>query len=203
MLDQDNTDLRDQVDEFEERIRVAEDRARRAEVFAQESSADLSKEKDIALQLEKEKVGLEKTIKELNVRIMDLEATALQRDVGHVKRLEARVEELSSQLDNETKEKLEISKNARKTDRVIRELQFQLGEKDKQKMRFDEETDKMDQKIKRMKAQIDELETSESNLQLAKRRAEREANEYRDRALRFEKECEKLKIRVERSTAAF
>jgi chromosome segregation ATPase len=51
-------------------------------------------------------------------------------------------------------------------------------------------------KIKKMKAQIEELELSESNLQIAKRRIEREANEQRERASRFEKENEKLKARI-------
>jgi len=37
---------------------------------------------------------------------------------------------------------------------------------------------------------------AENNLQLAKRRAEREASEYRERSLRFEKEVEKLKARI-------
>ncbi|KAI8820371.1 myosin tail [Fimicolochytrium jonesii] len=183
--------------------RSADDRVRRAESLAQEATADLAKERDNALALEKEKLGLERTIKELNSRVLDLEATALSRDAGSSRRLEARVEELSTQLDNETKEKLEIQKNARKTDRVIRELQFQLGERDKQKQRYEEETDKWEQKLKRMKSQLEELETSESNLQLSKRRAEREANEYRDRALRFEKENEKLKMRIDRAASAF
>ena len=36
-------------------------------------------------------------------------------------------------------------------------------------------------------------------LQLAKRRAEREAVDFREKSVKFEKECEKLKSRMDRS----
>ena len=66
----------------------------------------------------------------------------------------------------------------------MREFQFQMGERDKFKLRHDEDMEKLEQKINRMKQQIIELENSEGSLQLAKRRAERESMEYKDKSLR-------------------
>ncbi|KAJ3109200.1 hypothetical protein HDU97_008599 [Phlyctochytrium planicorne] len=183
-LDQKTTELRDSLEDYQDQAKVAREKLRRAEQTATDASAELAKEKVLALDLEKSKIALEKQVKELNSRILDLESVVLQSSNGASKRLEARIEELQNQLDSETREKVEIQKTARKTERIIRELQFQVGEKDKQRQRQDEEMEKLDQKLKRMKTQIEELETSESNLQLSKRRAERESTEYRERALR-------------------
>ncbi|KAI8800145.1 myosin tail [Cladochytrium replicatum] len=197
-LDQQTTELRDLLDEYQETARVAGEKLRRAEQQAAEAQNELFKEKNLTIETERAKNGLEKQVKELNARIVDLESNALADNKGATRRLESRLEELSSQIEAEIKEKNEAVKNARKAERLIRELQFQLQERDKQKSRFDEETEKMEQRLKRMKTQIEEMESSESNLQLAKRRAEREAGELKERATRFEKECEKLKQRLER-----
>ncbi|KAL2914326.1 class II myosin [Polyrhizophydium stewartii] len=197
-LDQQTSELRDMLEEFQEKARTAEERARRAETHTQSLQVDLTKERDLNIELEKAKLALEKTVKEVNSRIFDLETMALSRDSTTAKRLDARVDELMAQLEAEQREKSEAVKAARKSERVIRELQFQLGERDKQKARFDEEQEKLEQKIKKMRAQIEELETSESSLQLAKRRAEREAMDFRERAAKFEKEVEKLKGRMDR-----
>ena len=90
----------------------------------------------------------------------------------------------------------------RRQERQLRELQFQLSERDKGRLKADEDMDKMEAKMKKMKAQLEELETSESQLLLSNRRAEREANDYKDRAVRFEKEVEKLKVRMDRSVSS-
>ncbi len=108
----------------------------------------------------------------------------LSRDTNTARRLESRLEELSSQLEIEVKLKNEAIKESRKTDRLIREMQFQLSDKDKLKLRFEEEFEKQEAKYKKLKSQMDELELSENNLQLAKRKAEREVSEYKERAFK-------------------
>ncbi|KAJ3051404.1 hypothetical protein HK097_007621 [Rhizophlyctis rosea] len=193
MLEDESSHLRDEIDNYQEQIRAANDRAKRAEQLYGDQQTELHKTRDTLLIHEKEKVTLEKQIKELNVRIVDLESSALSRDAASTKRLEGRMEELAAQLDAETREKNEAIKNVRKAERVVRDLQFQLQERDKAKGRFEEEMEKMEGRLKRMKGQVEDLESSESELQLAKRKLEREVAEYKERAYRLEKENEKLK----------
>lgn len=99
---------------------------------------------------------LEKQINELNVRIVDLEAKLMTSPRG-VKRLESRLEELTIQLDNETREKNETLRISRKNDRTIRELQYQLAERDKAKARYEAEISKHEQKIAKMRESIEAL----------------------------------------------
>jgi len=48
---------------------------------------------------------------------------------------------------------------------------------------------------------MDSLQTGESNLQSAKRRAEREAVDYKQKALNLEREVERLRNRLDRPTS--
>ena len=113
-----------------------------------------------------------------------MEASVFNDRSGASKRLEGRLDDLAQQLDEAMREKAELAKEARKNDRSLKDLQFQLSEKDKAKARNDEELDKLNDKVKKQKIQIDELESSEANLSLAKRRAEREYAEQKERCLR-------------------
>ncbi|KAJ3333752.1 hypothetical protein HDU76_004248 [Blyttiomyces sp. JEL0837] len=197
-LDQQAGELRETLEDYQDQARIATEKLRRTEQINQDIQLELDREKETNVDLQKSKVSLERQVKELNSRILDLEAVAMQGGNSGNKRLETRLDELAAQLDSEINEKGELQKNTRKMDRTLRELQLQLSDKDKAVKRYEEEMEKVDQKVKRMKQQIEELETSESNCQLAKRRAERECSEFRERSLRFEKEVEKLKLRLER-----
>ncbi|KAJ3295285.1 hypothetical protein HDU79_009472 [Rhizoclosmatium sp. JEL0117] len=192
-LDQKAVTLRDNLDELQDQANLAAEKLRRAEQQLVDSATDLSKERETSIELERSKVLLEKQVKELNSRVFELEAACLTSSAGSTKRLEARINELMGQLEFEMTEKSELQKNARKIERTLREMQFQVSEKDKLKQRYEEDVEKLDQKLKKLKNTIDELETSESNAQLAKRKAEREAADYRERALRLEKEVEKVR----------
>ncbi|KAI8612960.1 myosin tail, partial [Chytriomyces sp. MP71] len=154
---------------------------------------DLSKEREAVIDLERSKTMLEKQCKELTSRMFDLEAAVLTSSTGTTKRLESRITELMTQLEAETSEKSELQKNLRKNERTMREMQFQVSEKDKMKQRYEDDLEKLDQKLKKMKLQLEEMEALESTAQLAKRKAERESAEFRERSMRLEKEVEKVK----------
>ncbi|KAJ3104333.1 hypothetical protein HK100_004074 [Physocladia obscura] len=193
-LDQKAIALRDTLDELQDNQNISTEKLRRAEQQLVDSANDLSKEKENAIETERAKNMLEKHVKELSSRVFELEAAvALSSSLGSTRRLETRVSELMTQLDTEMSEKSDIQKNLRKLERTVREMQFTIGERDKAKLRYEDDIDKLDQKLKKMKIAMDELETSESNAQLAKRKAEREAAEYRERSIRLEKEMDKIR----------
>lgn len=194
-LDATAGNLRESLESAQRELLDSDDRVRKAESHAHEIRSELTKEKSLNIELEKAKVALEKSLKELNGRVFELEGLQINRDTNTTRRLENRVEELNAQLENEMKAKSDSLKECRKLERSVRELQFQVTEKDKIRSKFEDESEKQDQKYKKLKSQLDELELSENNLQLAKRKAEREASEFRERALKYEKEVDTLRKR--------
>ncbi|ORY83364.1 hypothetical protein LY90DRAFT_396271 [Neocallimastix californiae] len=189
-------ELQSKLDEQQDEYNTTIEELRKKSSEQDGIHSELEKEKQIALELERSKIALEKQVKELNSRITELETCALNDNSRNISRIQARLDDVSQQLETESKEKMQLLQNARKTERTIRDLQNQLQEKEKYKAKYEEDMERNEGKIKKMKAQIEELELSESNLQIAKRRIEREANEQRERASRFEKENEKLKARI-------
>ncbi|KZT39895.1 hypothetical protein SISSUDRAFT_984152, partial [Sistotremastrum suecicum HHB10207 ss-3] len=131
---------------------------------------------------------LEKQLKELKVQIVDLETRSYAAQPRPVtsRRLESRIEELTNKLNDEAREKTESQRMTRSADKSIRDAKTQLMESERQRLRLQEEIQSCENKIVNMRKVMDEMQTMESNLQLEKRRAERDAAEYKQRALRYD-----------------
>lgn len=67
---------------------------------------------------------------------------------------------------------------------MVRDLQHQLLERDKLKARQEDEAAKGEQRFKALRQRVEDLVLSENNLTLAKRKAERESIESKERAVR-------------------
>jgi myosin heavy chain 9/10/11/14 len=147
--------------------------------------------------------SLDKQIKELNLRIVDLETKTLSfnssRPSNVNKRLESRIEELQSQLGRAAKGSLGL----KTADKGAREAAMQLQESERQRSRLEEEVKSYEDRIETMRKSMDEMvgnilevrifcltlsmqQSTEAELQLTKRRAEREAGDYRQKALKYE-----------------
>ncbi|KAJ3200564.1 hypothetical protein HDU82_008794, partial [Entophlyctis luteolus] len=195
-LDQKAIALRDSLEELQDTANISTEKLRRTEQMLVDSAADLSKERETVIETERARTQLEKQVKELNTRVFELESLAVSAATGTTRRLEARVSELMTQLEAEMAEKSDLQKTVRKLERSAREMQFNISEKEKQKLRVEDDMEKLEQKLKKMKAAMEELEASENSAQMAKRKAEREAAEYRDRSLRLERDAEKARKTV-------
>lgn len=100
--------------------------------------------------------NLEKQIKELNVRVVDLETRSLNspRPATTSRRLESRIEELTKQLSQSSKDSSRVHRTA---DKSARDAKFQLAEIDRQKERLEEEVKAYEAKVVSMRQAMDEL----------------------------------------------
>lgn len=109
---------------------------------------------------------LEKQVKELNLRIVDLETKSYSRiqpstssSAATVRRLESRVEELTSQLSQATRERhtASVSQN--------RDATFKLAETERQKVRLEEEVRSYEEKITNMRKLVNDMVSRSSVLE--------------------------------------
>ncbi|KAI0338330.1 hypothetical protein BDW22DRAFT_704784 [Trametopsis cervina] len=193
-------DLERALEEQEDRVAMAFERMKKAEAYAAESQVELGKVRVENSELDKLNANLEKQIKELNVRVVDLETRSLNspRPVTTSRRLESRIEELTNQLNQSTKDTSRVNRSA---DKTARDARWQLAESDRARARLEEEVKNYEGKLLSLRQAMDELQTSENDLQLAKRRAEREAADYKQKALNLEREVERLRSRLERPSS--
>ncbi|KAF9519353.1 hypothetical protein BS47DRAFT_1337113 [Hydnum rufescens UP504] len=198
-------DLRSSLDEQRDRVALASERLKKAEAHALDCQNQLNQIRKENSDLDRRNAELDKQVKELNLRIVDQETksyAASPRPSSQNRRLEVRVEELTAKLNQELKEKAESGRAHRNADKSIREAQFQLAENERIRLRLEAEVKTYEAKVTKMRSAMDELQTSEGDLQLAKRRAERDAAEQKQRTLALEREVERLRIRLERPSTA-
>ncbi|XP_069988200.1 myosin heavy chain, muscle [Penaeus vannamei] len=169
------------LDEMLNEARHSEEKAKKAMVDAARLADELRAEQEHAQNQEKMRKGLELSIKELQARLEECETNAMKAGKKAVGKLESRIRELETQLDDESRRHADAQKNLRKCERRIKELSFQSDEDKKNHERMQDLVDKLQQKIKTYKRQIEEAEEIAA-LNLAKfRKAQQELEEVATR----------------------
>ncbi|KAH7919841.1 nonmuscle myosin heavy chain b [Leucogyrophana mollusca] len=192
-------DLERSLEEQEDRVAMAFDRMKKAEAHAGESQAELDQIRVENSELDRKNAYLEKQVKDLNVRIVDLETRSYSntpQPTATVRQLQAYVDELTEQLNQRPNER--DSGRLRSSDKAVRDVQTQLAESDRQRIRLEQERKSHEAQIQALRQQLDKAQTEESNLQLEKRRAEREAGDYKQQTLNLGREVERLRNRLSR-----
>jgi len=192
-LDQELENIHQDVEEMKNEANLAEDRSRHAMMDAAKLAEELRAEQEQTGRLDNERRLADATIKELQVKIDDVETAALKHGKRACGRLEARVKELETEMDAEHRRLADSTKSLRKSERKIKELQFQSEEDQKHQANMQELVDKLQMKLRNFKRQIEEAEEIAA-LNLAKfRKAQAEAEEAEERASLNEHAMAKLR----------
>ena len=155
----------------------SEEKAKKAMVDAARLADELRAEQEHAQNQEKMRKALEASVKELQIRLEEVETNAIKNMKKAVSKLEARCRDLEINLDDESRRHSDAQKNLRKCERRIKELTFQADEDKKNHERMQDLVDALQQKVKTYKRQIEEAEEIAA-LNLAKfRKAQQELEE--------------------------
>ncbi|KAG0330346.1 hypothetical protein BG004_002119, partial [Podila humilis] len=196
-LDQEAGDLRERLEEQQYLVTLSTEKLRKAELAVVEAEGELAKERALSEENLRAKNALEKQVTELGLRIADLESATLASGPRSATILQQKLDEKGGLLDAEIRNRQEALRVQRRSERMVRDLQHQLLERDKLKARQEDESAKMEQKVKTLRQRVEDLVMAENNLTIAKRKAERESIESKERSVRLERELEKLRARFE------
>lgn len=198
-MDRELLELKSKLAKQEDISAAAVDKMRRADALTTEMQKDVVAEREINVTLHKEKAALEKSVKDLQGRVMELESKGYSSASQDVRFLTGRVQELEHQLENQESIHSQSLRSTRNVDRTVRDLQSQISRRDKQAQQLSDDVAKGRDKIERLLQTIDELQAEETSSQLAAKRAERDLREEKEKALRLERELEGWKaLRIER-----
>ncbi|KAK6432694.1 class II myosin, partial [Oleoguttula sp. CCFEE 5521] len=201
LSDREVLDLKTKLAQQEDIASAAVGKMRRAELLAQEVQKDITAERQRGVDLHREKAALEKGVKELQLRCVDLETKGYSTGSGDVRFLNSRIQELESTLDSLESTRATESRSVRNVDRTVKDLQSQITRREKSSQLLSDDLSKSREKIDRLLSTIDELQASDSSAQLSAKRAERELREEKEARLRLERELESLRgLRVERGS---
>ena len=200
-MDRNLLDLRAQLAQQQDIAAAAVGKMRKADALSTEMQKDIVAERETNVALHKEKAGLEKAVKDLQGRVVDLETKGFSSGSQDFRFLNGRIQELEHQLESQETQHANSLRSVRNVDRTVKDLQSQLERRDKSAKQLSEDIDKGRNKIERLLSTIDELQAEEARSQLAARRAERDLREEREKGLRLERELEGWKgLRMERGS---
>ncbi|KAK5637013.1 hypothetical protein RRF57_012725 [Xylaria bambusicola] len=200
--DKEILDLKSSLAQQEDIAAAAVEKMRRAESLTTEMQKEITAEREVNSELSKQKAALEKSLSEVQVRLVDLETKGYTTGSQDIKFLHKRIQELETQLETQEDERSKSQRSVRNVDRVVKDLQSQIERKDKQTTQLNDDVSRLRDRVEKLLKTIDELQASESTNQLAARRAERELRQEKEKALRLERELEGWKhLRMEKGSA--
>ncbi|WAR11021.1 MYS-like protein [Mya arenaria] len=182
------------LEEMSSEVRRADDQCKKMTIDTNRAYEELRSEKEHTSQLERIRRTMETEIREVTLRLSEAESKSLKGGKSFIAKLETRVVELESELDNEQRRHAETQKNARKADRRLKELAFQVDEDRKNQDRLQELIDKLHGKIKSYKRMAEEAEEVAA-INLAKyRKVADELDNAEDRASFAENSLQKSRL---------
>ncbi|KAM6901522.1 uncharacterized protein PEZ65_019644 [Lycodopsis pacificus] len=140
-------------------------------------------EKDLTDQLEMEKIGMERQLRELRMEVEELQSSRVQEDV--ITRAESRVKELENTLRTEERNKSILTNTIGKLERKINELSDQMEEEHRIAT---EQKDLMTQRMRTLKRQLNEAEEETSRREAQYRHTQRELAEERETSGRLQRQ---------------
>lgn len=169
-LEQEITVIAADYDEVTKELRMADERLLKSNTEIKRVSECLVEESERSIKLESIRKSLEIEIKNVTVRLENVEANSLVSIKRMVTKLESRVHDLENELDEERRRHQETIKILKKKERNVKELVMQCEEDHKNIQILQETLDKTYEKVNIYKRQLGDTESmSQTNLTRVRR----------------------------------
>merc|ERR1712141_440003 len=169
-LEKDLSLVQHNYEDMARELKLADDRANKAANDAQHFEGLLREESVKVQKLDNVKKALETEVKNMTVRIEEIETTAISSSKRTIQKMEMRIVELEEFLSKEKAMHVEMTTHLHKKERSVKELLLQSEEDRKNILILQESLDKLNEKIKMYKRQLEEQEQiSNSNIMRVKK----------------------------------
>ncbi|CAK1554593.1 unnamed protein product [Leptosia nina] len=169
-------------DEITKELRVADERYQRVQTELKHTVEHLHEEQERIVKIEAIKKSLEIEVKNISVRLEEVEANAIVGGKRIISKLEARMKDMELELDEEKRRHAETIKILRKKERQVKEIMIQCEEDQKNITLLQDSLEKCSQKVNIYKRQLTEQEGLSQQSVTRVRRFQRELEAAEDRA---------------------
>ncbi|CAH1394736.1 unnamed protein product [Nezara viridula] len=181
-LEQELASIASDYEEVTKELRIADERYQKVQVELKHTVEILHEEQERIVKIETIKKSLEIEVKNLSVRLEEVEANAIVGGKRIISKLEARIRDIELELDEEKRRHAETVKILRKKERIVKEIMIQTEEDHKNLTMLQEALEKANQKITIYKRQLSEQEGVSQQSVTRVRRFQRELEAAEDRA---------------------
>jgi len=194
--------LEDELEEERTQTELMQDKVKRSNLQLEQMNADLMAERSAAQTLDNARMTLERQNKDLMAKLADMESSLRSRSKNTIATLESKVSNLELQLDEEAKERQQLTKAQRKTDKRVKDLLMQIEEERSHTESFKQQVEKSNARVKNMKRQLDESEEEVTRLNGAKRKLQRDLDENIEQLESSQREVNQLRQRMKTNTTS-
>ncbi|XP_031722428.1 cingulin isoform X2 [Anarrhichthys ocellatus] len=164
-----------ELDEERSSVELLNERITRTRDQVDQLRSELMQERSARHDLEMDKSALERQIKELKSRVVDMEGHT--RPSPALNLLENKIQELEEMLHSEEREKASIQASLRRMERKLKELNATL---DQERSQHVEQRDQLTLRVKALKRQVDESEGEVERLEGVRRKVLRDLEEQQE-----------------------
>ncbi|XP_055532337.1 paramyosin, short form isoform X2 [Wyeomyia smithii] len=181
-LEQELQVLASDYEEVSRELRVSDERYQKVQVELKHTVELLHEEQERIVKIETIKKSLEVEVKQLSVRLEEVEVNAVAGSRRIISKLEARLRDIETELEEERRKHAETIKILRKKERSVKEVYIQIEEDQKNLQILQDALEKANQKIAAYKRQLVEQEQCSQTCVTKVRRFQRELEAAEDRA---------------------
>ncbi|KAM8709023.1 hypothetical protein ACLKA7_015917 [Drosophila subpalustris] len=181
-LEQELSVVASDYEEVSKELRISDERYQKVSVELKHVVEQVHEEQERIVKLETIKKSLEVEVKNLSIRLEEVELNAVAGSKRIISKLEARIRDLELELEEEKRRHAETIKILRKKERTVKEVMVQCEEDQKNIILLQDALDKTTAKINIYRRQLSEQEGFSQQSTTRVRRFQRELEAAEDRA---------------------
>ncbi|XP_077308716.1 myosin-9 [Lithobates pipiens] len=190
--------LEEELEEEQGNTELVNDRLRKATLQTDQLNADLNAERSNAQKNENARQQMDRQNKELKTKLQELEGSVKSKFKASITALEAKVVQLEEQLDTETKERQNASKQVRRTEKKLKDVLMQVEDERRNAEQYKDQAEKNNVRMKQLKRQVEEAEEEAQRANAMRRKLQRELEDATETAEALNREVNTLKSKLRR-----
>uniref|UniRef100_A0A4W6FP01 Myosin, heavy chain 14, non-muscle n=1 Tax=Lates calcarifer TaxID=8187 RepID=A0A4W6FP01_LATCA len=192
--------LEEELEEEQTNSELLAERQRKTALQVETLTVQLQGERTLAQKAEAAREQLERQNKELKTRLGEMEGAVRGKHRLSVAALEAKIESMEEQLEQERQERAIANKLVRKTEKKLKEVMMQAEDERRHADQYREQLDKSMVRLKQLKRQLEEVEEENSRSNAQKRKLQRELEELTDSSQTMTREITSLRSQLSKVT---
>nr|XP_033497465.1 myosin-10 isoform X4 [Epinephelus lanceolatus] len=191
--------LEEELEEEQSNSELLTERQRKTALQVETMTVQLQGERTLAQKAEAAREQLERQNKELKTRLGEMEGAVRGKHRLSVAALEAKIDSMEEQLEQERQERAIAKKLMRKTEKKLKEVMMQAEDERRHADQYREQLDKSMVRLKQLKRQLEEVEEDNSRSNAQKRKLQRELEELTDSSQSMTREITSLRNQLRRA----
>ncbi|XP_056458277.1 myosin-10 [Gadus chalcogrammus] len=174
------TQLEEELEEEQTNTELLAERQRKNALQVETLTVQLQGERTLTQKAEAGREQLERGNKELKSRLGEMEGAVRGKHKLSVAALEAKIDSMEEQLEQERQERAIANKLVRKTEKKLKEVMMQSEDERRHADQYREQLDKSMGRLRQLKRQLEEVEEENSRSNALRRKLQRELEEMSD-----------------------